>query len=138
MVANCCFLPGMQSGKDALGTWHCDVWHSEMVKQGRLIVIAILCCATTVLNCCFLFSCQGCIAQEKWSCGGPRPCLAYGLLTLVLLVVRSVRRPSSLDDVIWGSTWNYPDKDPFLYIGICHQHANGQSSNHVHHWNMLF
>ncbi len=69
---------------------------------------------------------------------GPRPCLAYGLLILVLLVIWSGRHLSSLGDVIWGSTWNYPNKDPFLYIGIHHQHANGRSSDHVRHRHTLF
>jgi len=57
------------------------------------------------------------VAQEKWSCGGPRPCLAYGLIILVLPVVWSGHHPSSLDDIIRGSMWNYPNKDPFLYVG---------------------
>jgi len=67
---------------------------------------------------CHLMKCHLEVAQEKWSCGEPRPCLAYGLIILVLLVIWSGHSPSSLDDIIWGSTWNYPDKDPFLYIGI--------------------
>jgi len=41
-------------------------------------------------------------AQEKWSCGGPRSCLTYGLLLLALLVIWSVHHPSVLGDVIQG------------------------------------
>jgi len=77
------------------------------------------------------------LAQEKWSCGWPRPCLAYGLCLLVLPVVRSVRRPSSIDDVIWGSTWNLPDKDRISSVGI-RQHADGHYSDHIRHRNALF
>ncbi len=77
------------------------------------------------------------VAQEKLSCGGPRPCLAYGLLLLVLPVGQSGCHPSSHDDIIQGSTWNYPDKDHFSYVGIC-QHANGWSSDDIHHRNVLF
>ncbi len=103
------------------------------------------------------------VAQEKWSSRQPRLCLAYGLCLLVLLVIWSVHRPSSMDDVIqdstwnfpnkdqfWsghhpsstddiirGSTWNFPDKDHILSVGI-HQHADGQNSNHIRHRNALF
>jgi len=77
------------------------------------------------------------IAQEKWSCGQPRPCLAYGLCFLVLPVVRSVRRPSSHDDVIQSSTWNHPDKDPFLY-GRRHRHYDGRSISIIRHRKTLF
>ena len=78
------------------------------------------------------------LAQEKWSCGRPRPCLAYGLCFLVLLVVQSVHHPSSLDDVIQGSTWNYPDKDPFSYDCRRHWHYDGRSISIVRHWKTLF
>jgi len=77
------------------------------------------------------------VAQEKWSCGRPRPCLAYGLCFLVLPVVRSVRRPSSHDDVIRGSTWNHPDKAPFSY-GRRHRHYDGRSISIVCHRKALF
>jgi len=40
------------------------------------------------------------VAQEKWSCQGPRSCLTYGLLLLVLPVIWSVRCPSPPGDVI--------------------------------------
>jgi len=42
------------------------------------------------------------VAQEKWSCGGPRSCLTYGLLLLALPVIWSVCHPSVLGDIIHG------------------------------------
>ncbi len=91
------------------------------------------------------------LAQEKWSCGGPRSCLTYGLLLLALPVILSVCHPSALGDVIhglgldlaWnhsfspnfqgklsfpphfqvGSTWNHPDNYHLPYGGIRHRHA---------------
>jgi hypothetical protein len=77
------------------------------------------------------------VAQEKWSCDWPRPCLAYGLCMLVLPVGRSGRRPSSHDDVIGGSTWKHPKKDLFSYSRR-HRHADGGSSTIVRHRHGLF
>jgi len=48
------------------------------------------------------------IAQEKWSCGGPRSCLSYGLLLLVLPVIWSVHHPSSITP--W---WHHPGSGPW-------------------------
>jgi len=33
----------------------------------------------------------------------------------------------------------HPTSNSYLYVGQqCHQHSNGQTSHHVHHWNKLF
>jgi len=62
------------------------------------------------------------VAQEKWSCGGPRSCLTYGLLLLALLVIWSVCHPSVLGDVIQGpdldQTWDH-DFSPISRENCC-------------------
>jgi len=106
------------------------------------------------------------VAQEKWSCGRPRPCLACGLCFLVLPVIWSVRHPSLPGDVIqdpdldltWNlvfspsfqeirpfplhsrvsSTWNHPTTNRFPYGGRRHRHADGRSPTIVRHRNTLF
>jgi len=77
------------------------------------------------------------VAQDKWSCVRPRPCLAHGLVLLVLLFVQSGLQP-------YISPWLHDDfhVEP-LYWGhpyVCrrHRHANDRVLISVRHRNMLF